>query len=483
MGNLIKKIPLFVIFFSVVGYAVYEYRKGLKEEENGDRVALFSAEWENVKEIRLSNKSLSLLTEKENGRWFLKKPLVDFADSSELSRWFNALKDQKIWLISDGPDIPWEKYYLQNPSRVEVTLSSGYKIRFFVSEKAAFDGKWFIRKGESLFLGESDFGQEVNERTLDSYRSKKLLHSFGHPLTVRFQKQGQRFLDFSWKESKWVYTDKTFPLNEDRLNTFWSDLSELKGNEIVGSVTKENLKKFGLSEPFVKIVLNFEKEKKANVIRFSSIKGEGTVYGLTSNRGYILGVSKENFEKVLLSIEDIRDHSQPFRYKKEEAFRLQLQGKKFSYIVEKLPSTGKKDSSNSSKEGDKKKKETKLEWQSIEPKNKKINLEEMNALLNTIYDLKGKKYKKGSIGKISHFLEIKNKAGELLFKMELGDSYTENKDEFFWVQTNLSKDKVGVLKESLDFIFKKSPFVKEKKKKLKKEESSLKESSSPVESK
>ena len=476
MGSLIKKIPLFVIFFSVVGYAVYEYRKGLNEEDSQDRVALLSGELEDVKEIHLSNKSLSLLMAKEKGRWLLKKPLEDFVDSPELSRWFLALKAEKVRLISDGPDIPWEKYYLKNPSRVEVTLSSGSRIRFFVSEKAAFDGKWFIRKGESLFLGESDFGREVNDRTLDSYRSKKLLHSFGHPLTIRFQKQDERSLNFSWKESKWSYTDKTFPLNEDRLNTFWSDLSELKGNEIAGSVTEANLKKFGLSEPFVKIVLNFEKGKKAAVIRFSSVKGEGTVYGLTSNRSYILAISKENFEKILLSIEDIRDHSQPFRYKKEEAFRLQLQGKKFSYIVEKLSSSD--GSLNSDKEESKKEKEVKSKWKSIEPENKRVNSEEVTALLNTIYDLKGKKYKKGSVGKVRYFLEIKNKKSEVLFKMELGDSYRENKDEFFWVQTNLSEDKVGVLKESLDFIFKKSPFIEEKKKELKKEESSSKEPSS-----
>ena len=69
-------------------------------------------------------------------------------------------------------------------------------------------------------------------------------------------------------------------------------------------------------------------------------------------------------------------------------------------------------------------------------------------------------------------LEIKNKSGEIVFKLEAGDSYSENKNEFVWVQTNLSQDKVGVLKASLNFIFEKNPFVKEKPTEKKKEDSS-----------
>ena len=46
--------------------------------------------------------------------------------------------------------------------------------------------------------------------------------------------------------------------------------------------------------------------------------------------------------------------------------------------------------------------------------------------------------------------------------MEVGNSYSENKDKFFWIQTNLSSGKVGVLKESLDFIFEKNPIIKKK---------------------
>ena len=80
-----------------------------------------------------------------------------------------------------------------------------------------------------MFLGESAFEQEVNEKTLDAYRSKKLLHSFGHPSTIKFQKKNQRPLNFTWKDSQWTYSeDKTLPLDSSHLNTFWTEFEFIK---------------------------------------------------------------------------------------------------------------------------------------------------------------------------------------------------------------------------------------------------------------
>ena len=340
--KLIKKLPVLIIFFAVVGYALYEYKKNQSEGDTKDRTPLLSGELKDVEKIRLSNASLSLLIIKEKGDWFLKKPLEDFVDFKELSRWFHALQDQKLKLISEKPDIQWEEYHLKNPAVVELTFSSGNVVTFSISEKASFDGNWFIKKEGRLFLGESDFGQEVNERTLDSYRSKKLLHSFGHPSTIKFQKKNQRPLNFTWKDSQWIYSeDKTLPLDSNHLNTFWTDLSSLKGNQIASPVTKVNLQKFNLTKPFVEISLSFEKKEDTTVIRFSSIK-DGSVYGYASKRNYILKFSESDFEKILLSQDTIRDHGQPFRFKKETAFELQLQGGKFPFLTQLNTSTKKK---------------------------------------------------------------------------------------------------------------------------------------------
>ena len=463
--KLIKKLPILIVFFAVVGYAIYEYKKSHKEGDNGDKTPLLSGELKDVEKIRLSNASLSLSIVQEKGDWFLKKPLQDFVDFSELSRWFHALQDHKLKLISEEPNIQWEEYHLKNPSVVEITFSSSNVITFSVSEKTAFDGSWFIKKEGRLFLGESDLGREVNERTLDSYRSKKLLHSFGHPLTIRFQKKNHQPLNFIWKNSQWTYPeDKTLPLDYNHLNTFWTDLSSLKGNQITSPVTKDNLQKFNLSKPFVEISLGFEKTEDAIFIRFSPIK-EGTVYGYASKRNYILKFSEADFEQILLSQDTIRDHGQPFRYKKEDAFQLQTKNGKFPFLTQVKPNS-------STKKKSKRKKQEEQQWQITEPKNKMANSKKINAMLNAIYDLEGKKYKKESIGKVNRFLEIKNKSGEIVFKMEAGDSYNENGNKFFWVQTNLSQDKVGVLKESLDFIFEKNPFIKEKNTEKKKEDSS-----------
>ena len=470
--KLIKKLPLFFVFFVVVGYALYEYKKSLKEEGK-EGISLLKGKLEDVKQMQLSNSFSSLLIVKERGDWFLKKPFKDFVDFSELSKWFDTLQNQKLKLVSEKQNIKWEDYHLTNSPSVEIHFSSGDSTIFSVSKKPSFDGKWFVKKGESLFLGDTGLGKEVNEKSVDSYRSKKLLHSFGHPTRVQFHKKGlKRPLQFFWEKSTWTYLEhKTFPLDSTHMNMFWTDLSSLKGDRIVGEATPFNLKKWSLKKPFVEITLGFKsKEDEATKeisIHFSSVK-DGKVYAHASERNYILEISESNFEDILLSEENIRDHGQPFRYKKEEAFQFQLKSEKISYTAQK-----KSDTSDTSKKEKKKKDPTEdskdQEWHIKEPEGKKANSEEINALLNEIYNLKGGKYKQGSIGKIKSFLEIKDKSGGLLFKMEMGDSYMKDKEKFFWLKTNLSSDSVGISKESLDPIFDKNPFNEEKKESEKKD--------------
>ena len=326
-----------------------------------------SGELEDIEKIHLFNESLSLLIAKEKGDWFLKEPLEDFVDFTELSRWFRALQAQKLRLISEGPDIQWEEYHLKKPSTVEITFSSGNTKAFSVSEKSSFDGKWFVKKENQLFLGESELGPEVNKRTLDSYRSKKLLHSFGHPLTVKFQRKNQRPLNLGWKGSKWAYLEDKIPLDSSHLNTFWTDLSSLKGNQIAGPITKANLQKFALLKPFVEISLKFEKKETTLLIRFSPVK-EGAVYGYTSKRNYILKFSEADFEKILLSKENIRDHGQPFRYKKEEVSQLQLTGGKVSFSSQKKPSPSSEEIKHRLKNKNELTEKQDSEWELIEPK-------------------------------------------------------------------------------------------------------------------
>lgn len=472
--KLIRKLPLFILFFSVVGYALYEYRKSLNEEEaDGDRLPLFSGNFNEAEEIQISNDKFSLLIKKDKGDWFLKKPIEDFADFEDLSRWFEALQSEKLQLISEGSDIRWNEYHLTDPSMVEIRFSSGKNITFSVSRKPSFDGNWFVKKDGKLLLAKSSLGTQVNTKTLDSYRSKKLLHSFGHPTKVKFQEQGSRSLEFTWEKSKWTYVGggKDFPLDLSYMNTFWTDLNSLKGIRISGPKSKANIKKFGLLKPFVIVSLDFGKDRKTRLIRFSQVK-EDKVQALVSTRNYILEIPKEDFENILLSKDNIRDHSQPFRYDKEAASWIKLQGYSFSYTAKKQPSDSTKEKGKAD-----------FVWNLIEPKDKKIDSHKTSSLLNTIYNLEGKKYKKGSIGKIKASLEIKNQNNAPVFKMQAGDSYMEDKDEFVWVQTSLSADKVAVLKESLDFVFKENPLTEEREKESSVDETKTESSDTSTEEK
>ena len=93
------------------------------------------------------------------------------------------------------------------------------------------------------------------------------------------------------------------------------------------------------------------------------------------------------------------------------------------------------------------------QWTALDPKGRKVRSREVSALLNAVIDLRGKKYRRGSLRKIRRSLSILDSSGALLFSLRAGDSYKEDGENFFWTETNLSDDKIAVSKESLDFVF------------------------------
>ena len=273
-----------------------------------------------------------------------------------------------------------------------------------------------------------------------------------------------------------------------------------------------------------------KKAKDKNIsVRFSALKN-GKAFAVSSERDFILEISKKSdWEKIALSRNDIRDHARPFQYDKEAAFKIRLKSEKTAWTIQRgaAPSSGgasssatadsdgplassgpgsdkaavnaePRDSSKDSsaalaKSGDKNSASSKKkfwffsgktkkdsskksesdeapQWTALEPKGQKVRPQEVSALLNAAADLRGEKYRRGSLKKIRRSLEIWDSSGDLLFSLRAGDSYSEDEDDFFWTKTSRSDDKIAVLKESLDFVFDKKLLAPLKKQDPPKEE-------------
>ena len=511
MSKLKSKIPLFVLFFSVTGYALYEYRKSLKEEggEKEGHVPFLSRPFNDAVEVHLKKPDLSLSLIKKDGDWRLKKPVEDWASSTALSKWYDALGKERVRPVAAGSGpIDWGKYDLKEGAvQVEIVFSDQAKEKFLVSARPAFDGRWFVRWKEGLFLGSQNLGGEVKDKSLEAFRSKKLLRSTGHPVKARFQKRGSAPLVFVWDKFQWDFpSDKSFPLDRSALRSFWMDLSSLQALSVEKPASPSHLKKRKLfKNPFISIHLSFGENQKQTV-SVSALK-DGAAFAHASGRDFILKIGEEDFKSLLLSKHKVRDHGHPFRFSKEQAFRIKVsENNQISYIVEKEESSGKEslwrlvswreepkslNAKKSASPGGKetlearaakktsgggnasKLKETDHDGQGAaqddgqdvgqdagqdkgeeKTKEKRAQSEEVNVFLNSILELKGQKYRKGRLKPSGRTIEIQDKDGALVFSLQEGHG-TKDKEKLIWVRTSIGSEQTAVLENSLNAVFNK----------------------------
>ena len=421
-------VSLFVLAFGA--WAFYEYYQSQRERERREELSLFlpHIELQQLKAFQIEQVDKKLSAGKKEKEWFLTEPVKDLLDWTELSKWFDSIKKQKVQKIQVA-SIDWKSYYLDSAPSVQLEFDGGEKIIFSVSRKSAFDGRYFIKKGEELFIGESSFSSEVNEKNLEDFRSKKILPVLSHASQIRFK--GKYNFQLNWKDYKWSLEgadQKSLPLDSSRLDGFWTNISSMKALLIKEAINSKNLRKYQLNRP--KLILNITYLDKKYVLKLS-MKGEKAFVSI-SHRDYIFEISKDQADKLLLPKKEIYDHNYPFNYKISSAFQVEKKNAKDSFII-------KKDGEN---------------WKNEE--DKAVDSKKVKDLLDQIKELRGERYKKGT-GKTSlRSFVIKDSEKQLLLELkEISQSKSES-----WVQTNLWPEEISVPKDTIDEIFNKSIFLK-----------------------
>ena len=418
------------IFFSLLvlalgAWAFYEYKQS-EEEQKVKEAPFFNNSLENLKAFNIVKEGEGLRVVKEGQNWLLKKPVQDLASFMEISRWFDELKNQRVQKIQTNKDILWKDYYLDKAPSVEMEFISGAPLSFSVSKKSSFDGKRFIKKNKELFIGESYFSVEVNEKDFDSFRSKRLLPAFGH--ATKIQWKGKSHFTLHWKNYKWSFPshENTFPLDSNRLDGFWTDASMLKASALKEAVSPSSLRKYRLNHPQMEIHFSYPDEKKNYSLKLSPFQ-ENKAFVWISNRKFILEISKESAEKLILSQKEIRDHAFPFNYEKSSVSQIRRKNGANSFRI---------------------KKETDV-WQFLNREKQTIDTKKVEELLDKAQGLRAEKYKVGPIKQAKRSLEMKNSEDALVF--ELREFSTEG--SYSWIKTNLWNEWIAVSKTSLDEIF------------------------------
>jgi len=88
----------------------------------------------------------------------------------------------------------------------------------------------------------------------------------------------------------------------------------------------------------------------------------------------------------------------------------------------------------------------------------KINFSTIQTILNILNKLMVKQYSRAPVWLPKLTVILQTHKVETLFSLKAGQPFKDSGKDMFWVQTNLSKDKVALSKTALDKIFEKDPY-------------------------
>lgn len=449
MRNWRRPLIYLLVVMSVSGFAFYQYKKSEKEKVKEEKEALVfpSLQPSEVESISISQEEGSIHLTRKEQNWWMESPVKDLADRESVETWLDTLFTEKIKVIKEK-GVPWKEYDLENPIRsLEISMKSNEKFQLSISKYSAFDGSFYIRRGEQLLLGETSWAGIARKQEKD-FRSYKLINIDLHPISLHYEsKPFSAYLswhnyNWSWKKE---YKDKKYPLSKPQLESYWSSLSNIQFEKEVYPDTEALRKKYKLISLDVQLQMEFEKNKKWSVQISPEV--DGKFYALVSTRNYIFVLSEVQREKILLTEKKIRDHSHPFIFKEDQVQLIEING----YGV------------------DIKIKKNQEKWEELSLKNKEaINIKELDNVLRRIRALSAEEYfgPKKSFKPVAH-LVLKNKKGDTLLKLESSDPFKSKKEEestnqkeMVYIKSSLGQDIMAVRFNDLKPVF--SSLIKEK---------------------
>ncbi len=472
----LKRIIYFVVVAVTAGFAFYQYKQSQKEILLAEKKDLVfpSLELSQIESFSLEKKGTKIHVFRKADDWYLDSPVEDIADADLTKDWLENLLTEKIRILQEK-DVDWKEYDLaERVKSIEITKKSKEKLELHISNYSAFDGQLYIKKGEKLLLGNVSWANLTN-RDEDYFRSYKLLNKKVHPTGMVYTSNlFKAWLNFD--HYKWQWDEKSsslFPLSQSDLESYWSDLLKVTLMKESYPDTKKNRKKYKLNTPAIELKLKF-KENESWFVKISpEIKSK--FYAFISNRKYIFALNKEQREKILLTEKIIRDHRQPFQFKKDQVYFMELKGYGLDVQLkkeeEKWVLLSRRKTETSKKEG--MEQENGLLASALDDGAKKninekvtdklevteLNPEELEKIFNRIPVLSAKEYFRQKKFKKTAYLILKNKKQETLLKLELSEPFEKNRGDknkqFVYVVSSIGKEVMTLDFSAVKFIFSK----------------------------
>ena len=402
---------------------------------------------------RLDEMDFSL--EKKKGGWQLVQPYREKADNKKVSSFIQDLLAEEALPVLIPPGGSFADYGLDPPFAQMIIEENSKKHEISISQTGNFEGRYYLKKGESLLLG-SDKWQGFTSPISDHYIDKKVYPFLARPTGLHFQSSNQniqlQYKNYQWQ---WKHGKAPFPLSHSAIEKFWTSLRDEGIQNFSQDKKSKALKGAFWKRPDLKLSLEvLEGEEKINWQLLLKKKSKNRYQLILSHRDYVYETDDVSAEKWLKP--DFRDHKAPFSFKLRDLSSIRIQALDRDLEFKK----GSAEKSDLS------------QWEAVKPEGTPVDDKSLADFLDWLGDLEAAAYQKGPLKKRKGgAITLKGAEGEALLKLELGPRFKKKREnqedeELIWLKSSLSDELAAVpysdLKEAL------SPsFLKEKAEKTK----------------
>lgn len=315
------------LVIAIAAYSYYDYKREKKSvEAKAEQARVFPFSLEAVTGFSVVDGSKNLTFEKQENQWILKSPIKDKGDRVQIQAFLTDILEETARNIElkEGEDqFEWVHYGLDLSDKyVEVHLGDTQSHRVFIGQTSGFDGRFFLRKGDQLLLGEQSWSY-ILSKSVNSLRDRNLVSGLGsvkriymrnswssRPSELTLEAQGGG----GWSLAESRASSYSAGVSLRKVESFLDDLRNIKIADFVDDEL-ENTSNYNLHRPLYLLEMETEGGEQWKIQ--AAKKDNNEIYLQLSDRPTFVRLTQENFQKLNYVIEDFLDGSQAFSWEME----------------------------------------------------------------------------------------------------------------------------------------------------------------------
>ena len=300
-------IIFFVIFLVILAFVYFFETRGKSEE--GEEEKLLSFLSGNVRKITFKKENETLTFQKnEKDEWLISEPIEAKTDKYEIDQLAGSFSDLKIERVVEEEPDELEKY---NIPQKEVSLwfkDREKPVKILIGMENPLDNTFFAKRDDEtrVVLIPSHL-KSLMEKKLFDFRQKDIFRFETDDVKSIRLRAKETSWEASKKEEEWFLKKPVDALaEENKIDTVLSSLSGMKAKEFVSEEKKkEELKKYGLSNPEYEIALAMPLSNQE--VTFLLHKEEDKLYATTSLSSKIVIVEEVVLSDLEKKVEELRE--------------------------------------------------------------------------------------------------------------------------------------------------------------------------------